>query len=76
MKKARFFYFHEESNKCKIHNLELLHTEYRRYLQSCIDSMINSRRINISKKEMIHFFPKENILSTQIVISCQLHAMG
>ena len=76
MKKARFFYFHEESNKCKIHNLELLHTEYRRYLQSCIDSIINSRRVSISKKEMIHFFPKENVLSTQIVISCQLHAMG
>jgi putative transposase len=74
VKKSRFLYFHEGTNKGKIQALEALQVEYKRYLQSCIDQMISSHRMKISKKELRSFFPKETILSTNIVTACQHHA--
>lgn len=74
MKKSRFLYFHEKTNKGKIQALESLQIEYKRYLQSCINHMTSAKRMKIPNKELLSFFPKETILSTNIVTACQHHA--
>jgi len=74
VKKSRFLYFHPETNKGKIQALEALQVEYKRYLQSCIDQMISSKRMKVSNKNLRSFFPKETILSTNIVTACHHHA--
>jgi len=74
VKKSRFLFFHPETNRGKIQALESLQVEYKRYLQACIDQMISSKRMKVPNKGLRSFFPKENILSTNIVTACQHHA--
>lgn len=75
MKKSRALYLHPETNEGKIHALEALQVEYHRYLQACIDRMISSKRMTVSKKELLSFFPKEKMLSSNLVLACQQHAV-
>jgi len=37
--------------------------------------MILSKRMKISNKDILGFFPKESVLSTNIVVACQRHAV-
>ena len=74
MKRSRALYFHPKVNEGKIRALEALHVEYLRYLQACVEVMISSMRMSVSRKELLRFFPKEKVLSTNIVMACQQHA--
>lgn len=75
MKRSRVLYFHPETNSGKIKALEALHIEYRRYLQSCVDLMIQSKRMRVPRGEILRFFPVEKTLSTNLVMACQQHAV-
>ncbi len=75
MKRSRILYFHEETNEGKIQALEALSAEYRRYLQTCLDTMISQKRLKVPNEEILKFFPKENILNTNLVAACQRHAV-
>jgi hypothetical protein len=75
VKKARFFYFHEEANDGKLAALEALQVEYRRYLQACVETMLREHRMHVPRGELLRFFPKESVLSTNLVSACQQHAV-
>ena len=75
VKRSRSLYVHPEANVGKIRQLEELHVEYRRYLQACIDGMISARRMKVPRGELLRFFPVERVLSTNLVLACQQHAV-
>ncbi len=75
MKRSRSLYFHKETNEGKIQALEALSVEYRRYLQTCLDTMIAKHRMRVPNGELLKFFPKERTLSTNIVAAVQRHAV-
>jgi hypothetical protein len=76
MKKSRRFFVHLECNEVKQGALRALRDEYRRYLKTCIDGLLGAHLCNVPKSSLRSFFPKEAVLSTNIVTCVHLHAIG
>ena len=73
--KARFFFLQPEANSGKIGRLETLHREYVAYVRTCVQAMINGRRLNLARSEKQAFFPKADKLSSQIEKNARDHAI-
>jgi transposase len=75
VKRSRILYFHPDTNSGKLQVLESLHIEYTRYLQTCIDWIIQSHRMKFTRSEVYNLFPQELILSTNIISCIKYHAI-
>lgn len=75
MKRSRVLYFREEANEGKIRSLEALSSEYRSYLQVCIDAMVGAKRPSIGRGDFRAFFPPTEKLSSNITLSIHNHAV-
>ena len=73
--KARFFLLHPEVNGGKIERLEELHREYASYVRTCVQAMIDGRRLSLARSEKQAFFPKADKLSSQIEKNARDHAI-
>ncbi len=73
IKKSRFLYLHQETNKEKVIALNDLQVVYTDYLQICKDAMLAARRLNIPLSEMQKVFPPTDTLSSQIVKNARGH---
>ena len=73
--KARFFLLHPRVNSGKIKRLEALHQEYLNYVRTCVQTMIDGKRLNLARSEKQAFFPKATSLSSQIEKNARDHAI-
>ena len=73
--KARFFSLHPGVNGGKVERLEALHREYVSYVRTCVQAMIDNRRLNLARSEKQAFFPKAGKLSSQIEKNARDHAI-
>lgn len=74
--KARFFLLRPEVNVGKVERLESLHRVYVAYAKACVQTMIESRRLNLARSEKQAFFPPSDKLSSQIEKNARDHAIG
>lgn len=73
--KARFFLLHPEVNAGKVERLEALHREYVSYVRTCVQTMIDGKRLNLVRSEKQAFFPKAENLTSQIEKNARDHAI-
>ena len=57
MQKSRFIYLHAEANAAKVAALEELQVEYSKYLELCVNLMIDSRKMSVDLRDRRTFFP-------------------
>ncbi len=65
-----------ETNLGKLAQLDLLHREYIKYLQSCIEKMVSDRIISLAPSARRTYFAKSESLSSQIVKNAQMQAQA
>ena len=75
MKKSRFFMLHSECNLGKLHALGALHAEYVAYVQICVQTMLEARRLSLPRSEKQDFFPRAKKLTSQIEKNARDHAI-
>jgi len=66
---------HSECNPGKIQVLEALHAEYVVYVQICVQTMLEARRLNLPRSEKQNFFPRAQKLTSQIEKNARDHAI-
>jgi putative transposase len=75
MKKARFFYLHEECNPGKIQKLNDLHSAYVEYVNICLEQMKNARKLDLKMCEFQNFFTKSGKLTSHLQRSARFQAI-
>lgn len=73
--KARFFLLHPDTNPGKIERLESLHREYVAYVRTCVQAMIEGRRLNLARSEKQALFSRADKLTSQIEKNARDHAI-
>ena len=75
VKKSRFFMLHPEVNVGKVAHLEDLHGAYVSYVQTCVQTLFDHRRLSLLRREKQAFFPESSVLSSQIEKNARDHAI-
>lgn len=76
MKKSRFFYLHPECNQGKFDALDALYTEYKAYLEICIQTLFDAHKLTLPRSSKQDFFPRSDTLSSQIEKNARDHAIS
>ena len=75
LRKTRLFHLHPKTNEGKAARLEALHAEYAGYVHTCMQHMLDNRRLNLRKAEKQAFFPKAKKLTSQVEKNARDHAI-
>ncbi len=76
MKKQRSLYLHSGTNKGKIRELELLHSEYLNCVRLCVETLIDAQRFTLFRSEKKHIFNSHKALTSNIKKCAQEHAVA
>lgn len=74
--KCRMLMLHRDTNPGKVERLEALHREYVAYVRLCVQTMLDTRRYNLARREKQAFFPRATNLTSQIEKNARDHAIG
>lgn len=66
---------HPECNPGKIQSLEALHIEYVAYVRICVQTMLDSRVLNLPRSKKQGFFPRSDKLTSQIEKNARDHSI-